>query len=310
MKQKASAGAYLAAVAQSTIIGFTPLFVKISQQYATAFDMLSLRLLIAFLFSLIPVVFGHVKVRITWRDFRALLPLLIVYPLLFFSTQVFALQTLPSTEAGIINALAPIVTVILAALFLRERTNRVQILFIILSMAGVVFLMTMKGASAAAFDVRGTLLMVANMLSYAVYAVLLRRLAGRYSAYLITFYVTAIGFVVFTAVALAQNGAAGTLGQFVAPLIHPEYILTLLFLGALGMFGTSALASYALSKIESSKMIVFSNLSVVITIFVGVLLLSEPFHWYHVVGAVVIIAGVLGTNWFGARPNKHGAVRK
>lgn len=310
MKQKAPAGAYLAALAQATIIGFTPLFVKVSQQYAAAFDMLSLRLLVAFLCSLVPVLFGHVNVKITGREFLSLLPLLIVYPLLFFSTQVFALQTLPSTEAGIINALAPIVTMILAAIFLREHTNRVQVLFIILSMGGVVFLMTMKGASAAAFDVRGTLLMVANTLSYAVYAVLLRRLAGRFSAYLITFYVTAIGFVVFTAIALAQNGAAGTLPGFFAPLVHPQYILTLLFLGALGMFGTSALASFALSKIESSRMIVFSNLSVVITIFVGVLLLGEPFHWYHVVGAVVIIAGVLGTNWFGAKKKAQGAVKK
>lgn len=301
MKTKTPASAYVAALSQSVIIGFTPLFVKISQQYATAFEMLSFRLAIAFVVSCIPVLFGHIRVRISGREFLSILPLLIVYPLIFFTTQVFALQTLPSSEAGIINAMAPIITVILAALFLRERTNRVQVLFIVLSMAGVVFLMSMKGASAASFDVRGTLLMVGNMLSYSIYTVLLRRLAGRYSAYLLTFYVTLVGFVVFTAIAVAQHGAAGTLPAFFVPMGDWRFVLTVLFLGAAGMFGTSALASYALSKIESSRMIVFSNLSVVITIFVGILLLSEPFYWYQIVGAVVIIAGVLGTNWFGGK---------
>lgn len=306
IKNKAPASAYIAIISQSIIIGFTPLVVKVSQQYASAFDMLSLRLAIAFLLSLIMVLVRREKIRITGRQFLSILPLLIVYPLLFFTTQVFALQTLPASEAGIINAIAPIVTVILAAIFLREHTNRIQVLFIILSMAGVVFLMTMKGASPAAFDVRGTLIMIANMLSYAVYAVLLRRQAGRYSAYFLTFYITAIGFVVFTGFALGQHAVAGTLVSFFAPLADWRFALCVLFLGGFAVFGTSALSSYALSKLESSKMIVFSNLSVVISIVAGVLFLSERLYWYHVVGAVVIIAGVLGTNWLGGRKKAPG----
>lgn len=238
MKTKAPASAYLALLAQSTLIGFTPMFVKMSQQYVTAFDMLSFRLLVAFLCSCIPVLFGRVRVRITGRAFLSILPLLAVYPIAFFTTQVFALQTLPSTEAGIINALSPIVTVILAALFLRERTNRTQIFFIFLSVAGVVFLMSMKGVSAAAFDVRGTLLMLGNMLSYAVYAVLLRRLAGRFSTYFLTFYVTLVGFVVFTLLAVGQHLAGGTLPGFFAPFADYRFILIIVFLGGPGMFGT------------------------------------------------------------------------
>ncbi len=300
-QEKTPVSAYLAALAQSCIIGFTSLFVKLSQNYTGAFEMLSYRLAVAFLCALVPVLLGKVKVKAAPRDLLAILPLTIVYPLVFFSTQVFALQTLPTTESAIITALAPIVTVVLAAIFLKEHTTRGQVLFILLSMGGVIFLMVMKGASAAAFDVRGTLIMMLNMLSFAVYTVLMRRLAGRFSAYALTFYITLMGFVVFTLLGLGQHLLAGDIAGFFAPLANVRLVITVLYLGAAGLFGTSALAGYALSKIESSRMIVFSNLSVVITIFAGVLILAEPLYWYHIVGAVIIIAGVFGTNWLGSQ---------
>jgi drug/metabolite transporter (DMT)-like permease len=64
------------------------------------------------------------------------------------------------------------------------------------------------------------------------------------------------------------------------------------------------MANYALSKIEASKMSVFANLSTVVSIAAGAMVLKEAVTVYHVVGSTLIIAGVIGTNWR-KKPQKH-----
>ena len=48
-------------------------------------------------------------------------------------------------------------------------------------------------------------------------------------------------------------------------------------------------------------MSVFSNLATLITIFAGVLFLHESFQTYHLIGGVMIVMGVIGTNYFGMK---------
>lgn len=52
-------------------------------------------------------------------------------------------------------------------------------------------------------------------------------------------------------------------------------------------------------------MSVFSNLATLITIIAGVIFLHESIHYYHVVGAMIILVGVIGTNYFGSNRSKH-----
>lgn len=51
-----------------------------------------------------------------------------------------------------------------------------------------------------------------------------------------------------------------------------------------------------LSKIEASKMSVFSNLGTVISIIAGVIFLKEEIYYYHILGSILIIIGVIGAN--------------
>lgn len=83
--------------------------------------------------------------------------------------------------------------------------------------------------------------------------------------------------------------------------MNVDFIISILYLGILSSLGTSYLSNYALSKIEASKMSVFSNFSTLITILAGIIFLQEPFHFYYFIGSVIIIIGVIGTNYFGYR---------
>ncbi|MNI71557.1 EamA-like transporter family protein [compost metagenome] len=70
---------------------------------------------------------------------------------------------------------------------------------------------------------------------------------------------------------------------------------------------TTLLSSYALTHLEASKMSVFSNLSTLVSIAGGAWILHEPVSGYHIIGALLIIAGVLGTNSSG---NVRGRVKQ
>ncbi len=80
-----------------------------------------------------------------------------------------------------------------------------------------------------------------------------------------------------------------------------EFVLAILYLGILSSLGTSYLSNFALSKIEAAQMSVFSNVATLITIIAGVLFLQEAFHLYHLIGGIMIIIGVVGTNLVGSR---------
>jgi drug/metabolite transporter (DMT)-like permease len=57
--------------------------------------------------------------------------------------------------------------------------------------------------------------------------------------------------------------------------------------------------NYTLSKITAAESAVFANLTTVVSIAAGVVFRNEPFFKFQVVGAVLIIIGVWGTNYFG-----------
>ena len=59
---------------------------------------------------------------------------------------------------------------------------------------------------------------------------------------------------------------------------------------------TGSLSIYAIVRLGASTVSVFGNLGTVLTILAGVLILHEPNYSYHVIGATLIIAGILGMN--------------
>lgn len=98
----------------------------------------------------------------------------------------------------------------------------------------------------------------------------------------------------------------GTTGEFFQPFSNIKFLLAILYLGILSSLGTSYLSNYALSKIAAAQMSVFSNVATLITIIAGVLFLNEAFHFYHLIGEImiIIIIGVIRTNFAGKKRKK------
>ncbi|KAA6449008.1 DMT family transporter [Bacillus atrophaeus] len=288
--------AYIAAILNALIIGCSFLFVKIALQSANPFDILAHRFTLSFAAATIPVLFGWVKLSISLKDVLSILPLALLYPALFFSFQAFGLVYSSSSEAGIIQAAIPIFTMVFAAYFLKERPSRAQKGFTCLSVAGVIVIFAMKGVQVESASLKGSVLILLSALSSAAYNTAARKMTQRFRLMELTYLMSAIGFLTFNGIALIQHGAAGTISQYFAPFREADFIISMIYLGILSSLVTSYLSNYALSQIEAFKMSAFNNLSTLVTMLAGVAVLHETLAFYHLIGALCIIIGVLGSN--------------
>lgn len=293
--------AYTAAVMYAAIIGLSFLFVKMTVNVAHPMDVLAHRFALSLLVVSIPVVLGWIKIRLTLRDLWRIIPLGLLSPVLFFAFQAFGLVSSNSSEAGIIQAMAPVFTLILASVFLKERTSVPQKLFLLLSVAGVVFIFLMKGSGMTSGNFKGIALLLLSTVCFAGYGVLARPLTQKYKPMELTWVTLWVGCIVFNFSAVIRHLSSGTISDYVKPLVDASYLGALAYLALLSTMISTLLSSYALTHLEASKMSVFSNFSTLISIAGGAWILHEPVSGYHFVGALLIIAGVLGTNMSGRK---------
>ncbi|MGN4123783.1 DMT family transporter [Lysinibacillus sphaericus] len=291
--------AYIAAIIYSIVIGLSFMFVKMTLTVASPMDTLAHRFTIAMMGVTVLVLLKREKLKINKYDLLQILPLALLYPIAFFTFQVFGLARISSSEAGIIQATVPIFTLVLASILLKEKATRGQIAFISLSVLGVIYMLFMNGVSANTANLLGSGFIVLSAIATSLYNVFARKLTQQYTLVTLTYVMTLCGFLVFNGIAVGNHLVNGTIHQFFRPFMHVDFILAILYLGILSSLGTSYLSNYALSKMEASKMSVFSNFATLITIVAGVIFLQEAFHLYHLMGAIVIIIGVVGTNYLG-----------
>jgi drug/metabolite transporter (DMT)-like permease len=291
--------AYLAAIAYSIFIGFSFMFVKLIVNIATPMDFLAMRFFLAFVMLTIPVLFGWVKLEIMFKDIYRFIPFALLYPILFFTFQTLGLLGATSAEGGIIQATAPIFTVILSTLFLKEKTNLWQRLFLVLSVSGVIFIFVMQGTSISFKHIGSILFLLGSTLTFAVYTILVRRSGQTYKSYDLSYVIIMLSSISFMVISFVQHATTGTMSQMIQPFYQPIYWYSIFYLSAFSSVFAILLSNYALSKLEAYKVSVFNNLSTLVSILAGMVFLDEQVTYFHIIGAVMIIVGVIGTNLAG-----------
>lgn len=288
--------AYFSATLFAFIIGLSFVFMKVALKYTNPLNILAHRFTIAFFTFLIPVLCRWTKIEIKKSDIKNILPLAIFSPMLFFAFQVYGLSYISSTEAGIIHAIVPVITLIISSVFLKEKSSSIEKISIILSVSGVIFIFIMKGINVKSANLLGIFLILLSVLSASIYTVLARKTVQKYNFVDVTYVMIFLGFISFNALSLIDNIYRGDMGLYFKPFSNLEFTISIVFLGVLSSTFTSILSNYALSKISAPKMSVFNNLSTLITIIAGILFLEENIYYYHVIGGLFIILGVIGTN--------------
>ena len=173
----------------------------------------------------------------------------------------------------------------------------VQKFFLFLSVAGVVYIFLSKGANfGAGTAIFGYVLMLGSVFSNAINNILSKYKGGQYKVMDLTVVVILVGFIAFNSLSLFYHISSGNPMGYFEPLGHVGYIFSILYLGILASIVTAALSIYAIVRLGASTVSVFGNLGTVLTIVAGAVILQEPIYSYHLLGASMIIAGILGMN--------------
>ncbi|HOL18427.1 MAG TPA: DMT family transporter [Bacillota bacterium] len=85
-----------------------------------------------------------VKIKVSWADLKAMLPVFFFMPILYFPLETAGIQMTSTSRAGMIIAVKPIFVTLLSALLIKEYPSRRQLPFVLTSVAGVIFIFFMQ----------------------------------------------------------------------------------------------------------------------------------------------------------------------
>lgn len=290
---------YLAALGYAAIIGFSFIFVKGILNYADVIDVLVFRFALAFIPLAILFPFKRKECNFTWKRVKILLFLGLFYPLIFFGMQTFALKISSSIEIGALQATAPVITLILAGIILKEKTNLLQKISVLICVGGVVYIVLLKFIKNTAPNFNGLLIASVSTIAFAFYTVLAKKYKKHYTNYEMLFVTLGAGFLYLIIISLVKNVANGTLSTMFNCWTNAEFATGLIYLSILSTLVSGFLINFALANIDASKMVVFNNLGTVIQILAGVIIIKEQLFPSHIIGSIMIILGLLGVNLLG-----------
>lgn len=288
--------AYFAITLQSLIVGFSFLSVKIALRSADTISLLAHRFTLGALCILIYSFFNRNKIRVGLSDWLKIMPFSITYPISFFLLQTLGLKIISSSEAGIVQAMIPILTLIPARIILKERIGNLQKLLMAISVSGVIFINIMNGFNIGNYSYLGFLFILMSAVSFAIYNVLTKKLSKTYSVFSIVYVTSITSCIVFNFISISRHMINGNITAYFEPFSNPSFIGAIIYLGIFSSLITSLLTTYSLTKLEANKVGLFSNVSTVVSILAGTLFLHESFHYYHYIGIIAILTGTIGFN--------------
>ena len=298
--------ATLAALAGNAVFGFSFMFSRIALSIAPPFVMLMYRFLFAFAgLSLLALCSAAKKtgraqtgegvhsMRFDLRGRRVapLLALGVVQPVVYFLCESYGISMTNATFSGVIIALIPIAALGLGALLLHEIPTRAQVVWSLVSIAGVV-MMTLMQSAEGEIRALGVLLLFGAVLSGVVFNIISRGVSGMFSALERTWVMMATAAVCFTLLAVVTTGA--DLRALLAPARDARFMGAIVYLSIVSSIAAFMLLNYANNYLPVAKTTAFCNLTTVISLFAGVVFLGEPFGWVSLAASALIVLGIWG----------------
>ncbi len=212
--------------------------------------------------------------------------------MLFSALQYVALQHTTALNASIMNSLVPVLIIAAGALIFRDRIRLVQILGISISLIGVIVILTAGdlGALAQLKFNQGDLLVVFTMTAFAIYVAYLRLRPPVH--WLSLLFAVAVISTAGTMPFAVFEIASGQSIEFTAPTMTAALYVAI-FPGLLAF----AAWNRGVELIGPNRSGPFLHLVPLYTAVLGGIFLGERIMGFHVVGLLLILAGV----WLAAR---------
>lgn len=279
--------AILLAIVANIIWGFGNYFIELSFRYASVAVTLAYRFTLSFLLLNIWMLFGKAKLNLKGKNIKGLIIYTLIEPLCFF-LESFGIYLTNASISGMIAAVSPVFAVILAAIFLKEYPTKMQALFCLFPILGVIII-TLNGRSLGVAAPLGILILILYAVASGAYKAVNRGIADDFTAFERTYFLMGGCFITYVTYALIETKCDYTL---IEPLTHFEFIWPTLCLAILNSIISNTLINYSAKYMSATKMATFGSIITLTATISGVLLLNEPFNFTMLIGMALILIGV------------------
>lgn len=197
-----------------------------------------------------------------------------------------ALVYTTASMGALIQSFIPVVTVILAFIFLKEPLSVRRLVGIGISIAGVLFIIFMAApAGKAKNPLPGNLLILASVFIWATYTILAKRVS-HIDPILVTAYSIGVGaLLLIPAVFIELSGKS-------FPTLSAKTWLSAIYLGAISTSIGLLLYNRSLKHLEAGQTASFLNLMPVIGVITAVIFLGEQITLWQITGGALVLTGV------------------
>lgn len=225
--------------------------------------------------------------RVTKRDLFGIALLSFFGNFLYSICLLYGLTLTSATESGIILGTAPVVTVVLSYVFLRERLGRNKMVGLLLVVLGMVVLnLSGQAASGNSHSVVGDVLISGSVLGEALWTILGKTVSPKVSPLVLAALTTFCGLL------FLPFGIVQAIGFPFQSLAMSGW-LAIVYYGSVGTVGAYLLWYQGMPKVPASTAGMFVGIVPVSTVVLSALLLKEPVRWAHVLGILCVLAALV-----------------
>jgi len=290
-------GTYLIAIIAMIFWGMSFIWSTIVFKYYDPLTTIFLRLVLSTLVLIIFYRLFSKPEKIRKKDYGLFLLSAIFNPFIYFLGENFGLKLTTPTVSAIIIATIPVFIPIAAYLLLKERVALVNIAGILLSFAGIL-IMLVRPDMTIEVSLPGIGLLMIAVFAAVIYTILIKKLVTWYRPVTIITVQNLLGMIFFLPLFLIFS-----YDDFIKVKPNFELISSLLQLAIFASSLAFILFTRVIRNIGISRASVFSNLIPVITAVFSFILVSETFSINKISGMVVIMSGILITQWRRGKPN-------
>ena len=211
---------------------------------------------------------------------------------IFNSTVYYSLYYMQVISGVLMISTIPVWIMFISSILGIEKTNKFQIFGVILSLLGVLFIITKSDLELIknlAFN-RGDLIMASGMFAWALYSALLKKKKYEISQITLLEVVIITGLIFLIPIYILEMifGNQIVLGK--------PFILTLSYVVIFPGLASFFFWIKGISIIGANRAGVFLHLMPVFGSIMAIFLFNEKFMFYHLLGAIFIIAGITLSN--------------
>ncbi len=278
---------YFILIIQTLIASGTHIVAKVVVEDIDSLTLTFLRSMIAAIGLVIIFLIREKRIRIEREDrLKTFFLGVLAIPLNQFAFLIAIGLTTPS-NAALFYATTPVFVMVLSSLLLNERALLFAKIGVVIGFIGIAIVIFERGVDFSSEYTHGNLIMLVAVSAWGLYTVLGRPLVLKYGSFHVSALSMIIGAILFIPIGIVPAI------KFDYSSIGMAHLYGLLYLG----IGTSIIAYflwyYALGRIESTKVAVFTYLQPVVTTILAVLLLGQIITIQFITGACIALLGVI-----------------